>query len=288
MSDIGIGHMAVASKTNSALTFTFVDVSPNVAQAWLATRNELNRTISEGPVQKYASDMSEGRWSLTHQCIAFDSLGNLIDGQHRLSAVIQSGCTIKFAVAKYLNQEVAERAKMTCDTGRTKTVGCVLEMSAVTPKGTGKSVAAVVAAISEIMNGDRRLSPDQVRAEYVKRKEAIDWSVDAMPVNEFSAPIRAAFVYAYPVDREKVKTLATMLREKCGYEQGSAAHVFVKSHEDMRGLARGGTDLRKNVMLKALRLIQLHIEGQPGPLKLQITMAGADYFKKRLTTIASK
>ena len=288
MSDIGLGHMAVAAKTNSSLTFTFVDVSPNVAQAWLATRNELNRTISEGPVQKYAADMSDGRWTLTHQCIAFDSLGNLIDGQHRLSAVIQSGCTIKFAVAKYTNQDVAERAKMTCDTGKTKTVGCVLEMSAVTPKGTGKCVASVVSAINEVMNGDRRMSPDQVRAEYGRRKEAIDWAVEALPVNEFSAPIRAAFVYAYPVDRAKVRALATMLHEKCGYEPGSAAHVFVKSHDDMRGLARGGSDLRRNVMYKALRLIQLHIEGQPGPLQLKTTNVGVDYFKKRLATIASK
>ena len=46
-----------------------------------------------------ADDMRAGRFVVTHQAIAFDAKGNLIDGQHRLRAVIMSGVTVTMQVA---------------------------------------------------------------------------------------------------------------------------------------------------------------------------------------------
>jgi hypothetical protein len=42
--------------------------------------------------------MLAGEYLLTHQPIAFDALGRLIDGQHRLAAVVQSGVTVQMWV----------------------------------------------------------------------------------------------------------------------------------------------------------------------------------------------
>lgn len=56
----------------------------------LETRNENNRKISEGVVDKYARDMENGDWCLTHQGIAIDVNGQLLDGQHRLAAVVKA------------------------------------------------------------------------------------------------------------------------------------------------------------------------------------------------------
>ena len=41
---------------------------------------------------------------VTHQCIAFDKDGNLIDGQHRLAAVLQTRQTVKMTVATNMDQ----------------------------------------------------------------------------------------------------------------------------------------------------------------------------------------
>ena len=43
---------------------------------------------------KYARDMANGSWEYTWDCIAFDKEGNLLNGQHRMLALVLSGCTL--------------------------------------------------------------------------------------------------------------------------------------------------------------------------------------------------
>ncbi len=70
-----------------------------MAEGWLAKNHPRNRRISSKLVDTFAEDMLAGNWRLTHQGICFDGEGQLIDGQHRLSAVIKSGKTIALVVA---------------------------------------------------------------------------------------------------------------------------------------------------------------------------------------------
>lgn len=42
--------------------------------------------------------MRRGDWLVTHQGIAFDTRGVLVDGQHRLGAVVEADVTVKIAV----------------------------------------------------------------------------------------------------------------------------------------------------------------------------------------------
>lgn len=67
-----------------------IRITPDIAEEFLGKNND-NRKMRKLVVQTYAKDMSEGRWEFTHQGIAFDCNGNLIDGQHRLAAIIESG-----------------------------------------------------------------------------------------------------------------------------------------------------------------------------------------------------
>jgi len=57
----------------------------------LLTRNVRNRRPSEVQVCAIASDMSTGRWKPTPAPIIVKSTGELIDGQHRLMAIVRSG-----------------------------------------------------------------------------------------------------------------------------------------------------------------------------------------------------
>lgn len=65
-------------------------ITPKMAEEYLK-HNTSNRPINKTVMVAYAKDMVNGRWSLTHQGIAFDKDGNLVDGQHRLMAIIISG-----------------------------------------------------------------------------------------------------------------------------------------------------------------------------------------------------
>ncbi|MFE7462364.1 hypothetical protein ACWFMI_24740 [Nocardiopsis terrae] len=62
-------------------------ITPDTARVWLRDRNKGNRNLSLPAAQQYAETMRDGRWKLTHQGIAFDEAGNILDGQHRLLAV---------------------------------------------------------------------------------------------------------------------------------------------------------------------------------------------------------
>lgn len=73
-------------------------VSPDVAKAML-TQNSNNRTIRPRQVAAYARDMENGNWNEdAPNAIVFSQEGALIDGQHRLNAVISSKKTIAMNV----------------------------------------------------------------------------------------------------------------------------------------------------------------------------------------------
>lgn len=73
------------------------EISPEQAKKWLE-KNDNNRNINYAKVKKMAKDMKEGHWDTTHQGIAIASDGTLVDGQHRLLAIVESGVTVRMNV----------------------------------------------------------------------------------------------------------------------------------------------------------------------------------------------
>ncbi len=78
-------------------TVRIVNVDPKTASEWLA-KSRGNRPIRNEAIWRYAEDMSAGRWFVGHDAITFDKNETLINGHHRLKAVILSGKTISFLV----------------------------------------------------------------------------------------------------------------------------------------------------------------------------------------------
>lgn len=75
-------------------------ITPEIAQSLLG-KNKSNRGIKNSLITSYANDMLSDNWRLTHQGIAINELGELVDGQHRLLAIIKSNKPIKMMVTKY-------------------------------------------------------------------------------------------------------------------------------------------------------------------------------------------
>lgn len=94
----------------------YQEITPGLAEQYLK-KNVGNRTLRPKLVNEYAWDMTRDVWKISHQGIAFDKEGNLIDGQHRLQAIIKSGKTIKSQVTVGLNKESVK----SIDTGRSRT-----------------------------------------------------------------------------------------------------------------------------------------------------------------------
>ncbi len=74
-------------------------VTPELAQAWLTKRAPFQRSISQSTVAKYAAEMRKGAWQFVpNLVISLTPDGFILDGQHRLSAVVQSGIAQRFMV----------------------------------------------------------------------------------------------------------------------------------------------------------------------------------------------
>jgi len=84
------------SKRNG-LYFAKCYISPDVAKE-LLTLEKSNRKRKLGAVKTYAGYMSKGKWKLNPDPIKFDSDSHLIDGGHRLSAVIESKMPSPFII----------------------------------------------------------------------------------------------------------------------------------------------------------------------------------------------
>lgn len=99
-------------------------ISPALATNILETKAP-NRNVSEARVEAYASDMRVGRWLRNGETIKFDRFGRLLDGQHRLWAVVMADVTVTFVVAL----GVAPEAMPTVDTGRPRRFADVLQIA---------------------------------------------------------------------------------------------------------------------------------------------------------------
>lgn len=98
-------------------------ITPEIA-AEMLSRNPSNRGISPANVQKYAADMSDGKWAENGQSITFDIDGDLLDGQHRLRAIIESRTSQKFLIVT----NVARGTFDTIDTGKNRSAADVLTL----------------------------------------------------------------------------------------------------------------------------------------------------------------
>lgn len=74
-------------------------ITPETAKTLLENNNPNYRSMRQGKANEYAQEMLEGRWRILED-IAIDTNGNVINGQHRLQAVVSAGFPVAFRVTR--------------------------------------------------------------------------------------------------------------------------------------------------------------------------------------------
>jgi hypothetical protein len=110
-------------------------ISPAKA-AEMLDANTTNRPLSRTVVRGFAEAMSRGDWMVTHQGIAFDVNGVLVDGQHRLAAIVEADVPVEMMVFT----EVDEGTFDVLDTGKRRNAADVLAIE-------GEKSATMLAAM---------------------------------------------------------------------------------------------------------------------------------------------
>ena len=99
-------------------TSIFETITPELAEVYLSRNAEGQRKINPNRVADYAADMGKGLWVANGEAVIFDDAGRLIDGQHRLSAIIRAGVPVEMLVVR----GVEGKSFQTIDQGFSRTL----------------------------------------------------------------------------------------------------------------------------------------------------------------------
>lgn len=107
------------------ITSMTVSITPEFAAVLIQSNMEKNRKLTTTKVKQYAAEMIDGTWTFYNDPIHFDWNGILINGQHRLRAIILSDKTVTFRIS--IGYDPATSNKM--DQGKTRSLVDVAEMA---------------------------------------------------------------------------------------------------------------------------------------------------------------
>lgn len=211
-------------------------ITPEIAKK-LLEKNHSNRKLRKMVVDTYAEDIKDGRWELTHQGIAFDKNGDLVDGQHRLSAIVQAGIAVPMVVA----EGVDSRVNIDNHAKRNLT------------DTTGHSTMKIAMARCVL---DRLRSKNRIHASSSEIKEYIDEHLDnfdfaekSITRNQYgvrSAAVRAAiYVASFYEDESRLSEFADVISTG-RYTDSNADSAALRVRD---WLISSGTNLRSNQKL---------------------------------------
>lgn len=165
-------------------TAHIVEVAPSQAAAWLE-RNTCNRTLRQETVDLYAADMSSGHWLMTGEAIKFGTGGEILDGQHRLWAIVTAGVPIRLMVMTGITPE----AQRVMDSGVKRTAGDALKLG-------GHKYAGNIAAAARLgigYEGGQFVKAQQHDVPAVTHSQVAAW-VDLNPgVHDAAARISGGY-----------------------------------------------------------------------------------------------
>lgn len=88
--------------SSAGIEYSVETVTPATAKKWLAMNTD-NRKFRRNRGETYARDIEAGKWQENGEAIKFAKDGTLLDGQHRLWAIVHSGRSITVLVIRNLS-----------------------------------------------------------------------------------------------------------------------------------------------------------------------------------------
>lgn len=165
-------------------------ITPEIAADYLRS-NSVNRKLRPKTVKRYEEEMRQNSWTLTSDAIAFDEQGNLIQGQHRLSAVVNSGLAQPFWVARNMPGD----SKQNLDCGAKRELHDRLTLSGHPISRTvGSTCLKLITPWQNpnLVNSSSPMIRSQVKAIHNHLYEELEWLDEEYGATSFNCGERAA------------------------------------------------------------------------------------------------
>lgn len=236
-------------------------VTPEMAAMWLRTSKN-NRKIKVARVERLADDIRCGRWRETHQGIAFSISGVLIDGQHRLRAIVVSGIAIMLNVT----HEVDDGAVGAVDIGAVRSAVDLAHYHGLNLPSTVAAAARIVAT-SQWRGNWVVISNAQVVDQYIRSREYLDFAYDALQprigpfVNGCTVGIWARA--AYTSKRDDLQRAASLMisGDACGNDPRDTNMLLLHRQIASGGVAFSGGKTRIEGYRKTEMMLHSFLSG---------------------------
>ena len=154
--------------------FKVMQMTPEKAKNILISKYRNNRNLKANNLKKLVTAIENGEWKITNNGLAFDEQGNLIDRQHRLAAIVQTGKTLPILVCSKMDPRIFDCV----DTGAARTAGDGIDILG---SSHGKYIAAAIKCYHLYNHWPKRAwsstvtpSSAQIVKIYEEKKEVIE------------------------------------------------------------------------------------------------------------------
>lgn len=240
-----------------------MNINPQMAREWLEHVVENNRKVRSNRIRVYAADMSAGRWHLGSQAIAFNCAGKLVNGQHRLHAVLVSGETITQIVLKNMDAE----AMLIEDSGMKRSTDDNFTMSGREyPRGCGATVRKLFLGVGQFQT--LAITDQEIDEFMANNGDSVEFAHECLSMGPFSrANIRAVIARAYLKrhPREKIRRFCEVLKTGMmvpGEEAIILLRNWLLSFNKAAGSTVGTRKGRKDLVGKAEQALWCYLHGE--------------------------
>lgn len=210
------------SKPTVQFKTILVHITPKTAKGTLE-HNTKNRKLNPVRVAEFVRIIKEGKWMLTHQGIALDYDDNIVDGQHRLAAIAQSGCAVWCLVSK----GVPEETRLVVDTGRSRST---LDIAKITGRTSDTNTHYAIARVLEygpVKATQMHLPPSEVFALVDKFRYGISFVSDygkGIPSTILAVIARAAYTQSH----KRLKEFIEVYKTSSAQDEGDTAAIKLR------------------------------------------------------------
>lgn len=145
------------------------DITPERAEAYLAC-NTNNRRLRRAHVERLASDITADRWVFNGSTIVFNGDGTLLDGQHRLAAIVLANKPVTMTVVR----GVSKSAMPTIDANVPRTAADAFTLNGVGYASRVAAGARLLIALRDGAYSTNRKTSNSELIEFLKRHPRLE------------------------------------------------------------------------------------------------------------------
>jgi hypothetical protein len=211
--------------------------------------NNGNRVVKRAHVDFLKRQIKNGLYSFTGETIIIGASGNILDGQHRLTAVSECGIPITVLVATGID----DVARKDIDSGISRTLAdrtCL-------PRNLCELIRSHKMLIA---NDAKKISAEEALRLYDAKQEHFDWAINLRPKEKVlcRAPIWVAFICYHEYSRDCADIFAKDFRKV--YSEIQQAIVFKQWLYKSNSIT--GTFLIHDIFRRSLHCMNAHCIGR--------------------------